>query len=398
MNRIAILAARRTPIGTFGGQFREVSATELGITALSAALTDAAVDPNDVDEVIVGNVLSADLGQNVARQIAIGAGLPVQVPAFAVNKLCGSSLKAVALAAGAIRLGEAKIIAAGGAENMSRCPYAVSSLRYGARMGEVPIIDLLLRDGLNDAFEGYHMGVTAENLAAEWKVTRREMDELAAVSQARAQEAMRTGRFEREIVPVAVPQRKGEPLCVATDEHPRAGVTAESLAALRPAFAKEGSVTAGNSSGINDGAAFVVLASEEEAERLGREPLAYVRAYASAGVPPSLMGFGPVPATQLALERAGWELGSVELVELNEAFAAQSIAVLRGLAQSAAPLDPQIVNVNGGAIALGHPIGASGCRILVTLVQEMARRGSSRGLATMCIGGGQGIAMLVERR
>ncbi len=397
MERIAILSARRTPIGTFGGMFQNVSAIELGVTALNAALKDSGGAAERVEEVITGNVLGANLGQNISRQIAVKAGIPVEVPAYAINKLCGSGLKAVCLAAGSIRLGEADVVAAGGTENMTRAPYALPQARYGSRMGNGEIVDLLLRDGLNDAFEGYHMGVTAENLADKWEVTREEMDAFAVESQARAQQAMKSGRFAEEIAQVEVPQRKGDPLVMETDEHPRTGVTVESLASLKPVFRKDGRVTAANSSGINDGASYLVLAREGVAEELGVEPLAYIVAYASAGVEPSLMGFGPVPATKKALERAGWGIGEVELVELNEAFAAQSLAVIKGFEQSIGALDRQIVNVNGGAIALGHPIGASGARILTTLVHEMKKRELHRGLATMCIGGGQGIAVLVER-
>lgn len=397
MERIAILSARRTPIGTFGGIFQTVSAVELGTAALKAAIADAGITPARLDEVITGNVLGANLGQNVSRQVAIGAGAPVHIPAFTVNKLCGSGLKAVCLGAGAIMLGEADIIAAGGTENMTQVPYALPSARFGERMGNGEIVDLLMRDGLHDAFEGYHMGVTAENLADKWGISRTDMDEFAALSQNRAEHAMTAGRFTGEIVPVSVPQRKGEPLEAKLDEHPRAGVTAESLGKLKPAFRKDGRVTAANSSGINDGAAYVILARESIAEKLGVTPLAYIAGYASAGVEPSLMGFGPVPATTRVLEKTGWNVSDLQLVELNEAFAAQSLAVLKGFRETIGGIDPAIINVNGGAIALGHPIGASGARILTTLVHEMKRQGLHRGLATMCIGGGQGIAMLVER-
>jgi acetyl-CoA C-acetyltransferase len=397
MERIAILSARRTPIGTFGGIFQTVSAVELGTAALKAALADAGVTADRIDEVITGNVLGANLGQNVSRQVAIGAGTPVNVPAFTVNKLCGSGMKAVCLGAGAIMLGEADIIAAGGTENMTQVPYVLPSARFGARMGNGEIVDLLMRDGLYDAFEGYHMGVTAENLADKWEISRTDMDEFAALSQNRAERAISAGRFTDEIVPVAVPQRKGDPLEVKVDEHPRAGVTAESIGKLKPAFRKDGRVTAANSSGINDGAAYVILARESVAQKLGVTPLAYIVGYASAGVEPSMMGFGPVPATTRVLERTGWKVKDLELVELNEAFAAQSLAVLKGFRETVGEIDPSIINVNGGAIALGHPIGASGTRILTTLVHEMKRRELHRGLATMCIGGGQGIAILVQR-
>lgn len=397
MDRIAILAARRTPIGTFGGVFQNVSATELGIAALRAALSDAGIPAERLDEVITGNVLSAGLGQNVSRQVAIGAGAPVAVPAYGINKLCGSGLKAVCLGVGAILLGDADIVASGGTENMSRTPYVLPDARFGQRMGNGEIVDLLLRDGLYDVFEGYHMGMTAENLADKWDISRREMDEFAAESQERAARAIKAGRFHEEIVPVEVKQKKGDPVSVTTDEHPRPGVTAESIASLKPAFKKDGRVTAANSSGINDGAAYLVLASESAVEKLGAAPMAYVAGYASAGVEPALMGFGPVPATTKALERTGWTMNDIELVELNEAFAAQSLAVLKGMRKTIGEPDRSIVNVNGGAIALGHPIGASGARILTTLVHEMKKRDLHRGLATMCIGGGQGIALLVER-
>ena len=397
MERIAILSARRTPIGTFGGVFQKVSAVDLGVCALGAAIGDAGVDPSRVDEVITGNVLSAGLGQNLSRQVAIGTGIPVDVPAYSINKLCGSGLKAVCLAAGSIRLGEAEVIAAGGAENMSQAPYVLSDARFGARLGNREAVDLLMRDGLLDAFEGYHMGVTAENLADEWNISRQEMDEFAVESQHRAQAAIASGRFADEVAAVKVPQRRGEPLAVTADEHPRADATIEGIAGLKPAFRSDGRVTAANSSGINDGASYLVLAREGYAESAGVEPLGYVVAYASAGVEPSRMGFGPVPATVKVLERAGWKMADVELVELNEAFAAQSLAVLRGLEETVGAPDPSIVNVNGGAIALGHPIGASGARILTTLLHEMKKRRLHRGLATMCIGGGQGIALLVER-
>jgi len=330
MERIAILSARRTPIGTFGGVFQKVSAVELGITALRAALGDAGIDPSQVNEAITGNVLSAGLGQNVSRQIAVGAGLPVEVPSYGINKLCGSGLKAVCLAAGSLRLGEADVVAAGGTENMTQAPYVLPDARFGARLGNREAVDLLLRDGLLDAFEGYHMGMTAENLADDWDISRQAMDEFAVESQHRAHAAIAAGRFADEISVVRVPQRRGESLIVATDEHPRPDATVESIAGLKPAFRPDGRVTAANSSGINDGASYLVLARESFAQSAGVEPLGYVVAYASAGVEPSRMGFGPVPATVKVLELAGWTMDDVELVELNEAFAAQSLAVLRG--------------------------------------------------------------------
>ncbi|MFP4375148.1 MAG: acetyl-CoA C-acetyltransferase [Spirochaetaceae bacterium] len=397
MRRVAIVSAKRTAIGTFGGMFSGVSAVELGVAALKAALRDAGVEPGRVEEVIVGNILSAGLGQNVARQIAVGAEVPVEVPSYAVNKLCGSGLKSISLGAMEIAAGHADIIAAGGTENMTRAPYAVPKARYGARMGNTEMVDLMLRDGLIDVFNDYHMGVTAENLAEQWNITREEMDAFAATSQNRTEAAVDSGRFAAEIEPIEIPQRKGEPLTADTDEHFRRGATPEALGKLKPAFKKDGSVTAGNSSGINDGAAFVVLMSEDTARELGAEPMAFISGYGSAGVDPAYMGYGPVPATRRALDRAGWTLQDVELAELNEAFAAQSLAVLKGMEQELGGIDPDIVNVNGGAIALGHPIGASGARIVTTLLHEMRRREVSRGLATLCIGGGQGMAMLVER-
>jgi acetyl-CoA C-acetyltransferase len=397
MRRVAIVSAKRTAIGTFGGMFSGVSAVELGVASLKAALRDAGLEPGQVEEVIVGNILSAGLGQNVARQIAVGAEVPVEVPSYAVNKLCGSGLKSISLGAMEIAAGHADIIAAGGTENMTRAPYAVPKARYGAKMGNTEMVDLMLRDGLIDVFNDYHMGVTAENLAEQWNITRDEMDAFAAGSQNRTEAAVDSGRFAAEIEPIEIPQRKGEPLTADTDEHFRRGATPEGLGKLKPAFRKDGSVTAGNSSGINDGAAFVVLMSEDTARELGAEPMAFISGYGSAGVDPAYMGYGPVPATRRALDRAGWSLQDVELAELNEAFAAQSLAVLRGMEQELGGIDPDIVNVNGGAIALGHPIGASGARIVTTLLHEMRRREVSKGLATLCIGGGQGIAMLVER-
>lgn len=397
MKRVAIVAAKRTAVGTFGGMFSGVSAVELGVTSLKAALREAAVDPAQVEEVIVGNILSAGLGQNMARQIAVGADIPVEVPSYAVNKLCGSGLKSVTLAATEIAAGNADIVVAGGAENMTQAPYAVPKARYGAKMGNTEMVDLMLRDGLMDAFNDYHMGVTAENLADRWDIGREEMDAFAAGSQNRAEAAVDAGRFRDEIEAVHIPQRKGEPISADTDEHFRRGADAAGLAKLKPAFKKDGRVTAGNSSGINDGAAFVVLMSEDKARELGAEPLALISGFASAGVEPAYMGYGPVPATKRALQRAGWTLQDVQLAELNEAFAAQSLAVLKGMEQELGGIDSSVVNVNGGAIALGHPIGASGTRILVTLLHEMGKRDVARGLATLCIGGGQGMALLVER-
>ncbi|MDZ7794449.1 MAG: acetyl-CoA C-acetyltransferase [Spirochaetia bacterium] len=398
MKRVAIVAAKRTAIGTFGGMFSGVSAVELGIHSLKAALRDAKIEPNQIEEVIVGNILSAGLGQNVARQIAVGADIPVQVPSYGINKLCGSGLKSITLGATEIAVGHSDIIAAGGTENMTQAPYAVPKARYGAKMGNTEMVDLMLRDGLYDVFNEYHMGVTAENLADRWNISREEMDIFAAESQNKTEAAVDAGRFKAEIEPIQIPQHKGEPLNIDTDEHFRRGASPEGLAKLRPAFKKDGRVTAGNSSGINDGAAFVILMSEEKAGALGIEPLAFISGFGSSGVDPAYMGYGPVPATTLALKRAGWTLQDIQLAELNEAFAAQSLAVLKGMEQELGGIDPSIVNVNGGAIALGHPIGASGARILVTLLHEMGSRDVKKGLATLCIGGGQGIALLVERQ
>ena len=397
MRDVAIVAAKRTAIGTFGGMFAGVSAVELGTHALKAVIRDAGIEPAQIEEVIVGNILSAGLGQNVARQVAVGSGIPVEVPSYAVNKLCGSGLKSVTLAATEIAAGHAESIAAGGTENMTRAPYIVPTARYGAKMGDTTMVDLMLKDGLIDAFNGYHMGITAENLADRWEITREEMDAFAAESQNRAEDAVDSGRFQEEIEALEIPQRKGDPIIADIDEHFRRGATPAGLAKLKPAFTKDGRVTAGNASGINDGAAFVVLMSLEKAQELGIEPMAVIRGFGSAGVDPAFMGYGPVPATAVALKRAGWTLQDVQLAELNEAFAAQSLAVLKGMQRELGGIDPSIVNVNGGAIALGHPIGASGARILVTLLHAMKRREVARGLATLCIGGGQGIALLAER-
>ena len=389
MSDAVIVSAVRTAVGTFGGVFAEVPAPKLGAIAVEEALRRAGVD--SADEVLMGNVLQAGLGQNPARQSAVGGGLAESVPSTTINKVCGSGLKTVALAAQAIRVGDAECIVAGGMENMSRAPYLVENARYGYRLGNGQLIDEMIRDGLWCAFEDCHMGNTAENISREYEVSREDQDAFAASSQQKAERAINEGRFRDEIVGVPVQKRK-EQVLVDTDEHPRAGTTAETLAALRPAFDKSGSVTAGNASGINDGAAAVVVMSEARAKAEGKAPLARIRAYASAGVPPRIMGMGPVPAVRSALDRAGVSLRDVDLFELNEAFAAQSVAVARELA-----LPEDRVNVNGGAIALGHPIGASGTRILVTLLHEMAKRDVQLGVAALCIGGGQGIAMVVER-
>ncbi len=392
MKEVVIVAAYRTPSGSFGSAFVSASAVELGKQLLSQTLSKIQLDPKEVDEVIFGNVLQAGLGQNVARQIAVGAGIPIEKPSFIVNKLCGSGLKAVQLGAQAIMLGDADTVVAGGVENMSQAPYLDKDTRWGKRMGDAKLVDSMIADGLTDAFSNVHMGITAENIADQYTITREEMDDFAVVSQNRAEAAVTSGRFQEEILPVSIPQRKGDPVVVSQDESPRFGATLESMTKLRPAFQKDGRVTAANSSTINDGAALVVLMSQEKAKAHGLKPLATIRACATAGVDPSIMGTGPIPATRKALEKAGWKVDDLDLIEANEAFAAQAISVLKTLG-----LDAAKVNVNGGAIALGHPIGASGARILVTLVHEMIKRDAKKGLATLCIGGGQGIAMLIEK-
>lgn len=393
MNDVVIVAAQRTAIGAFGGMFKEKSAVDLGADLLRATLGQIELDPEQVDEVIIGNVLGAGLGQNVARQVAVKAGLPVHVPAFTVNKVCGSGLKAVTLAAQAIKAGDAEVVVAGGTENMSQAPYIQTGARWGQRMGDARLVDTLLKDGLTDAFSQEHMGLTAEYLAEAHDITREQQDTLAAQSQQKAEAAIQAGKFKAEILPIEVPQARGESQLVDQDEYPRAGTTLERLAQLKPAFKKEaGTVTAGSSSGINDGAAILILMREAKAVELGLPVLARIRAYASAGVEPQLMGAGPIPATQKALAKAGLSVADLGRVEANEAFASQAFHVIQTLG-----IDPDIVNVNGGSIALGHPIGASGARILVTLVHEMRRSKVQYGLATLCIGGGQGIAMVVEQ-
>lgn len=392
MTEVVIVSARRSPIGSFGGVFKNVSAVDLATQVVKESIKDINLDPKEINEVILGNVLSAGLGQNVARQIAIKSGIPKEVPAFTVNKVCGSGLKTVALAAQSILAGDNEVVIAGGTESMSQAPYVLNDQRWGKRMGDGQIVDTVLKDGLVDAFDDIHMGVTAENVAEKFELTREMEDELAVSSQNRAEAAIKAGRFKDEIVPIAVPQRKGEPVMVDTDEFPRFGSTMESLGKLRPAFAKDGSVTAGNSSGINDGAAILILMSKEKAEALGLTPIASIVAYASGGVDPKIMGTGPIPATRRVLAKADMNLDDIELIEANEAFAAQALSVIKEL-----ELDTDIVNVNGGSIALGHPIGASGARITVTLLNEMVKRDSKTGLATLCIGGGQGIALIVKR-
>ncbi len=398
MKQVIVISAKRSPIGNFGGVFKDISAVQLGVNTLQAMFKETDLKPELIDEVIIGNVCGAGLGQNVARQIAIHSGIPETVPAFTVNKVCGSGMKAVSLAALMIGSGEADIIVAGGTENMSQIPYALKDTRWGARMGNKEIVDLMIRDGLSDIFNDYHMGITAENLAEKYNISREEQDAFAAQSQNRTEEAQKAGKFKDEIVPFSIPQRKGEPIIVDKDEMPRAGVTVASIAKLRPAFKNDGTVTAANSSGINDSAAFLILMSAEKAKELGLKAMATFVNSASAGVNPSLMGYGPVPAIKKVLPKAGWTLQDIELAELNEAFAAQSLAVLKGLElEGIGKLNPEIVNVNGGAIALGHPIGASGTRIIVTLLHEMKRREAKKGLAALCIGGGMGIATLWER-
>lgn len=392
MREVVIVSAVRTPVGAFGGSFKDLSAVQLGTIVAKEALKRANVDPTIVDEVIFGNVLQAGLGQNVARQVSVHAGIPVGVPSFTVNKVCGSGLKTVALAAQAIMAGEADIILAGGTENMSQAPYLLKSVRWGQRMGDGTIEDYMVKDGLWDIFNDTHMGVTAENIAEKYSFTREEQDNIALVSQNRAEEAIKSDRFKDEIVAVEVPQRRKDPIVVDTDEFPRFGTTIEALAKLRPAFKKDGTVTAGNASGINDGAAAFIIMSKEKADELGLTPLATIASYASAGVDPSLMGTGPIPATKKALAKINMTVEDLDLVEANEAFAAQALSVIKDL-----NLDTDKTNVNGGAIALGHPIGASGARILVSLLYEMGKRDAKNGLATLCIGGGQGIAMIVKR-
>ena len=392
MNDVVIVAATRTAIGSFQGALSSIPAPELGAAVIRQVLELSGVQPQDIDEVILGQVLTAGSGQNPARQAAIKAGLPHEVPALTLNKVCGSGLKAVQLAVQAIRCGDAELIIAGGQENMSLSPYVLPKARTGLRMGHAQLQDSMIQDGLWDAFNDYHMGITAENLVEKYGLTREQQDEFSAASHRKAAAAIESGRFKDEITPVEVPQRKGEPKIVDTDEQPRADTTAESLGGLRPAFKKDGSVTAGNASALNDGAAMVMLMSEARAKQLGLPILARLAGQASAGVDPAIMGIGPVSATRRCLERAGWSLDQVDLIEANEAFAAQSLAVGKEL-----EWDPAKVNVNGGAIALGHPIGASGCRVLVTLLHEMQRRDVKKGLATLCIGGGQGVALAVER-
>jgi len=389
MSDIVIVSAARTPVGSFNGALSSLPAHELGAIAIKAAVDRAGIATADVDEVIMGQVLQAGAGQGPARQAAVKAGVPVESPAWSLNQLCGSGLRAVALAAQQIAEGDADIVVAGGQESMSQSPHA-ANLRNGQKMGDLGFVDTMIKDGLWDAFHGYHMGQTAENIAARWQITREDQDKFAVGSQNRAEAAQKAGKFKDEIAPVTIKGRKGDTV-VENDEYIRHGATLEAMTALRPAFNKEGSVTAGNASGLNDGAAALVLMSADEAAKRGLKPLARIASWAHAGVEPEIMGTGPIPASRKALDKAGWKVSDLDLVESNEAFAAQSISVLRELG-----LDPEKVNVNGGAIAIGHPIGASGARILTTLLHEMKRSGAKKGLATLCVGGGMGVAMCVE--
>ncbi|MCL6415424.1 acetyl-CoA C-acetyltransferase [Aestuariirhabdus sp. Z084] len=392
MQDVVIVAATRTAIGAFGGALSSVDATELGAAVVKSLIDKSGIDAAQLDEIILGQVLTAGCGQNTARQSLIKAGVPASVPALTINKVCGSGLKALHLASQAIRLGDAEMIIAGGQENMSQAPHVLPNSRNGQRMGNWSMVDTMISDGLWDAFNDYHMGITAENIVQKYGFSREQQDDFAAKSQQKAVQAIAEQRFSDEITPVSIPQRKGDPVTVLTDEQPRPNTSAESLAKLRPAFKKDGTVTAGNASTLNDGAAAVLLCSRQKAQALGLTPLATIRAYANAGVDPEIMGTGPIPATRRCLEKAGWNIEQLDLIEANEAFAAQAMAVNHDLGW-----DTEKVNVNGGAIALGHPIGASGCRILVTLVHEMIRRDAKKGLATLCIGGGQGVALAIER-
>ncbi len=392
MREVVIVSAARTPIGSFGGSLKDVPTRKLGAIAIKGAVERAGIKPEMVDEVIMGAVLQGGLGQNVARQMTLDAGLPIEVPAMTINKVCGSGLRAVELAAQIIKAGDADIVVAGGAENMSATAYAMPAARWGARMNNTQMVDMMVNDGLWDAFNGYHMGITAENVAEQWGLTREQLDEFSVISQNRAEAAIKAGKFKDEIVPVEIPQRKGDPIIFDTDEFPKFGTTIEKVAKLKGAFKKDGIVTAANASGINDAGAAVVVMSKEKADELGIKPLCTIKSYASAGVDPSIMGVGPIPASKKALDKAGLKIEDMDLVEANEAFAAQSLAVRKDL-----NLDPEKTNVNGGAIAIGHPIGASGCRILITLIYEMIKQDSKYGLATLCIGGGMGTALIVER-
>jgi len=393
MKEVVIVQALRTPIGKFGGKLKDISAVDLGAHVIREVIERSKIPKNEIDEVIFGNVLQAGLGQNPARQAAIKAGIPNEVPAVTINKVCGSGLKTVNLAAQAIKAGDGDIFVVGGMESMSQAPYVNQKNRWGAKMGDYNIVDVMINDGLQCAFNDYHMGITAENIAEKWNLSREQQDEFAAISQQKTEKAMNEDRFQDEIVPIEIPKRRGENEIFSKDEFPRSGVTKESLAKLRPAFKKDGTVTAANSSGINDGAAALIVMSKEKAEELGLEILAEIVAYASAGVDPKIMGTGPIPATRKAIAKTSLKIEDLDLIEANEAFASQSLAVIKEL-----NLNTEIVNVNGGSISLGHPIGASGARILTTLLHEMKKRDSKTGLATLCIGGGQGAATIVKRR
>ncbi|NOH16736.1 acetyl-CoA C-acetyltransferase [Clostridium cochlearium] len=391
MKEVVIVSAVRTAMGKFGGSLKDVPAVELGATVIKEAINRAGIKPEIIDEVIMGNVIQAGLGQSPGRQAAVKAGIPVEIPVFTLNKVCGSGLRAVSLAAQMIKAGDADIVVAGGMENMSAAPYVLPNARWGQRMFDGKMVDTMVKDGLWESFNDYHMGMTAENIAEKWGLTREMQDEFACASQNKAEKAIKEGRFKDEIVPVVIKTRKGE-VVFDTDEFPRFGTTVESLSKLKPAFKKDGTVTAGNASGINDGAAALIVMSAEKAEELGLKPLAKIVSYGSKGLDPAYMGYGPVGATKVALEKADWKVEDLDLIEANEAFASQSLAVAKDLG-----FDMEKVNVNGGAIALGHPVGCSGARILVTLLYEMQRRDSKKGLATLCIGGGMGTALLVER-
>lgn len=392
MKEVVIVSAVRTAIGSFGGSLKDVPAVDLGALVIKEAVNKAGIKPEMVDEVVMGNVLQAGLGQNPARQAMVKAGLPVEVPAMTINKVCGSGLRAVSLACQMILAGDDDIVVAGGMENMSRAPFVLNTARWGQRMGNGQMVDEMINDGLWDAFNQYHMGITAENIAEKWGITREMQDEFSAASQSKAEAAIKSGRFKEEIVPVVIPQRKGDPKVFDTDEFPRFGTTPQTLAKLKPAFKKDGTVTAGNASGINDCAAALVVMSGEMAKKLGLKPMAKIVSYGTKGLDPSIMGYGPFYATKKALEKANLTVEDMDLIEANEAFAAQSLAVAKDL-----KFDMNKVNVNGGAIALGHPIGASGARILVSLLHEMEKRDAKKGLATLCIGGGMGTAVIVER-
>ncbi|MBU3155878.1 acetyl-CoA C-acetyltransferase [Clostridium estertheticum] len=393
MREVVIVGAARTAIGTFGGGLSKVSAVEMGTIVAKEAIKRAGIKPEIVEEAIIGNVIQAGLGQNIARQIAINAGLDESSSALTINKVCGSGLRAVSMAAQIIMCGDAEVVLAGGTESMSNAPYILPNNRWGARMGDGKVVDAMIKDSLWDAFNDYHMGITAENIAEKFNITREQQDEFSLKSQHKAEAAIKAGKFKDEIVPVVIPQRKGDPITFDTDEGPRFGITMDKLTKLKPAFKKGGTVTAGNASGINDGSVMFIVMSKDKADQLGLKPLVSIKSYASAGVDPKIMGYGPVPASKKALEKAGLTVADLDLVEANEAFASQSLAVAKDLG-----LNPEIVNVNGGAIALGHPVGASGGRILITLIYEMIKRNSKTGLATLCIGGGQGTAIIVERK